>query len=84
MTSPGYYEHSFKADPLKVAAAIVDSNPQCKWMDASQRGYLTVSLAPERAVGEWTFLQTIRQRRTALAGTRRMSVVRGARRLENA
>lgn len=84
VTSPGYYEHSFKADPLKVADALVGSNPQCKWMDSSQRGYLTVSLSPERAVGEWTFLQTILRRDTALAGIHRMSVAHGARRLENA
>ncbi len=81
VTSPGY-EHSFpKVDPNDFAKELVEHNRQLKWANTRDRGYLTVVLTPKRAIGEWLFLDTIRERSTALAGTHRMAVQRGSNRL---
>lgn len=80
VTSPGL-ESYLPVSPGEVAAAAVRHNPQLRWADTGRRGYMSVTFTPERAVGEWHFLETIRARSTTLAGTHRMEVARGARRL---
>ena len=67
--------------PSEMARALVARNPQLKWADTSRRGYLTLELTPERATGEWLFLDTVRERSTRIAGSHRMSVARGTNRL---
>lgn len=79
VTSPGY-EGYIAVDPGDVARAIVAHNPQLRWAETGRRGYLTVELTPERATGEWLFLDTIRERSTALAGRHSMAVPRGTNR----
>jgi alkaline phosphatase D len=79
VTSPGL-EAYLPAPPADVAAAAVRHNPQLRWADTGRRGYLTVTLTPDRAVGEWHFLETVRARSTALAATHRMEVACGANR----
>jgi alkaline phosphatase D len=41
---------------------------------------VTLTLAPERATGEWLFMDTIRERSTRLAARHAMSAARGANR----
>ncbi len=80
VTSPGA-ESSIrwmKADEL--ARATVARNPQLKWCDTSQRGYMAVELTPSAATSEWRFLLSVRQKGTVLAGTKRMTVLAGQRR----
>ena len=83
VTSPGY-EASSRADPADAGAGDVARNPQLKWADTSRRGYLTIELTPERATGEWLFLDTVRERSTALSGRHAMSVARGTNRFAGA
>ena len=66
------------SQPLMPAAMA--ASPALKWCDTSQRGYLAVELTPKATTGEWRFLQTIRQRGTTLAGTKRMTVLAGQKR----
>ena len=66
--------------PAALAAEIVARNSQLKWCDTSQRGYMAVELTPKSATSEWRFLATVRKRGTALAGTKRMTVLAGQRR----
>ena len=56
------------------------ASPALKWCDTSQRGYLALELTPKAATGEWRFLETIRTKGTALAGTKRMTVLAGQKR----
>jgi alkaline phosphatase D len=81
VTSPGYESYLPWVDPAELARVMVAFNPDLKWAETGRRGYLTVELTPERATGEWLFLDTIRQRSTAVAARHRMSAARGARRL---
>ncbi len=71
VTSPGFEGYLPGVDPRQLAGAVAAHNPQLKWANTSQRGYVAVELTPERAVGEYRFLTTVRQKATTLAGTRR-------------
>jgi alkaline phosphatase D len=81
VTSPGYETYMPWVDPAALARVSVAFNPQLKWMEASRRGYMTLDLTPGRATGEWLFLDTIRQRSTAIAARHGMTSVRGTSRL---
>ena len=78
VTSNGM-EGDMGADPKLVARGFMAANPELKWADTSQRGYMMIEVTPQRVTGEWLFLQTIKARSTALAGSHRMSVERGRR-----
>lgn len=81
VTSPGYESYMPWVQPADLTRATVAANPQLKWANLHQRGYMTVELTPERATGEWLFMNGIRERSTALAGRHAMSVQHGTNRL---
>jgi alkaline phosphatase D len=76
VTSNGM-EGDMGADPNVVARGFMAANPELKWADTSQRGYMMIEVTPDRVTGEWLFLRTIKSRTTDLAGSHRMSVARG-------
>ncbi|MGR4866096.1 alkaline phosphatase D family protein [Caulobacter sp. LARHSG274] len=78
VTSNGL-ENDFAADPRIVAQGFVAANPELKWADTSQRGYMMIDITPQRVTGEWRFMQTIKARNTELAGSHRLHVERGRR-----
>jgi alkaline phosphatase D len=75
----GGAEGDFAADPGIVAQGFVAANPELRWADTSQRGYMMIEITPRRVTGEWLFMRTIKARDTALAGTHHMHVERGRR-----
>jgi alkaline phosphatase D len=75
----GGAEGDFAANPKIVAQGFMAANPELKWADTSQRGYMMVEVTPKRVTSEWLFLRTIKTRDTALAGSHRMHVERGRR-----
>lgn len=79
VTSPGAEKELGWRKPAELARDIVARNPQLKWCDTAQRGYMAVELTPQAATGEWRFMATVRQRGTALAGTKRLTVLAGQR-----
>lgn len=81
VTSPGYETYVRNAAPVDVARVTVAANPQLKWAEMSRRGYLTVELTPERVAGEWLFLDTVRERSTAIAARHAMGASHGTNRL---
>lgn len=81
VTSPGFEFLTRGIDPKEVAAAMMGTNPGLAYADTSQRGYTSVMLAPDEAVGQFHFLKTIRERSTELAVTRRFRVAREQRTL---
>ncbi len=78
VTSNGL-DSSFSADPKTVAQGFIAANPEMKWADTSQRGYMMIEITPQRVTGDWLFMQTVKQHTTTLAGSHRMSVERGRR-----
>jgi alkaline phosphatase D len=81
VTSFGYETYMPWVAPAELARAMVGFNPALKWAELSRRGYLTMTVTPERATGEWLFLDTIRERSTQIAARHDMSVTRGTNRL---
>ncbi len=79
VTSPGYEHYLGWVKPDALAQDVMSASPSLKWCDTSQRGYLALELTPQSATGEYRFLATIRQKSTALAGTKRMTVLAGQR-----
>ena len=79
VTSPGAESSVRWRQPDDFAKDILARNNQLKWCDTSQRGYMAVELTPRAALGEWRFMANIRQRNTALAGTKGMVVLAGQR-----
>lgn len=79
VTSPGAEDLLSWIKPDVLARELSVKNPDLKWCDTSQRGYMAVELTPTAATSEWRFLASVRQRGTALAGTKRMTVLAGQR-----
>ena len=79
VTSPGAESSIRWMKPDELAKATVARNPQLKWCDTAQRGYMAVELTPASATSEYRFLASVRQRGTALSGTKRMTVLAGQR-----
>ncbi|MGP1352149.1 MAG: alkaline phosphatase D family protein [Parasphingopyxis sp.] len=82
VTSPGFDGLLPQIPPDALAQAMVAASPDMRWADTSQRGYLTVTLTPEAATGEWLFMDTIRARSTEIAGRHSMRAAHGARMLD--
>lgn len=64
VTSPGY-ESATATDPKVIAAGLIAANPELKWCDTSRRGYMALTLTPERASNDWVFVDTIQTRSLA-------------------
>ncbi|WP_213980687.1 alkaline phosphatase D family protein [Sphingomonas sp. dw_22] len=76
VTSPGY-EGSIGTDPKTVAAALVKANPELKWCDTSRRGYMALTLTPDRVSNDWIFMDTVLQRSTKASVGHTATVIRG-------
>lgn len=83
VTSPGAESNLRWMKPDELARDSVAANRQLKWCDTSQRGYMAVELTPKAATSEWRFMASIRQKGTALAGTKRLTVLAGKRKFES-
>jgi alkaline phosphatase D len=79
VSSPGAEGSIGWRKPDALAADSLTRNSQLKWCDTWQRGYLALELTPKSATGEFRFMATVRQKGTALAGVKRMTVLAGQR-----
>jgi alkaline phosphatase D len=59
VTSTGY-EAGLGVDPKILAAALVEANPELKWCDTSRRGYMAMTITPDRVTNDWIMIDTIR------------------------
>ena len=82
VTSPGFENYLPQIPSADLARATVGYNPQLKWADLSQRGYMMVELTPQRATSEYRFVDNVRERSAALAGTHRITTLAGQRQLD--
>lgn len=78
VSSPGFENYLSFVKPDTLAGALVAENAQLKWADTSQRGYMTVELTQARAITEYRFTGSVKQRSTKLAGTKRIVSEKGS------
>jgi alkaline phosphatase D len=57
------------------------TNPGLAYSNTHQRGYTSILLGRDEAIGQFHFMKTIRERSTELAGTQSLRVRQGERRL---
>lgn len=84
VTSPGFESSFPQIPPTRISAALRQTNPGLAFADTAQRGYMAVDLTRSAARCEYRFLSTIRQKDTALAGTRTLVALPGRRKLAEA
>jgi len=62
VTSPGFDEYLALEGAFKVffETAIATLADDLRFMDATRRGYLTVEFTPEKATGEWVFVNDVK------------------------
>lgn len=82
VSSPGFEAYLSFVKPADLASALVSTNAQLQWADTAQRGYMVVELTPARAVTEYRFTGSVKQRSTKLAGTKRITSAKGSGKLE--
>ncbi|MFZ4745770.1 MAG: alkaline phosphatase D family protein [Sphingomonas sp.] len=83
VTSPGFEQATKGIDPKIVAAALVNkANPELRWIDTSNRGYMHLSLTPQAATNEWVFVDTVLDLSRATKPSVKMRVRPGRRVLE--
>lgn len=78
VTSAGL-ESGLGVAPAVAERAMVAASREMKWCDLSHRGYMALTIAPDRVTNEWVFVDTVRQRsRNARVG-HSATVLRGRR-----
>jgi alkaline phosphatase D len=83
VTSPGFEQSTKGLDPKIVAAALLHKkNPELRWVDTSNRGYMHLSLTPQAATNEWVFVDTVLDLSRATKPSVKMRVRPGRRVLE--
>ena len=82
VSSPGFETYLSSVKPGDLAGALVAENAQLQWADTSQRGYMAVELTPTRAVTEYRFSGSVKQRSAKLAGTKVIASEKGSGKLE--
>jgi alkaline phosphatase D len=83
VTSPGFEQSTKGIDPKTVAAALMGkTNPELRWVDTSNRGYMHLSLTPQAATNEWVFMETVLDVSRATKASHRMRVRPGRRIVE--
>jgi alkaline phosphatase D len=83
VTSPGFEQATKGIDPKTVAAALINkANPELRWVDTSNRGYMHLSLTPQAATNEWVFMDTVLDVSRVTRPSHRLQVRPGRRVLE--
>jgi alkaline phosphatase D len=85
VTSPGFEATAGRLAPKTVAAALLNkNNPELRWVDTSNRGYMHLSLTPKAATNEWVFIDTVLDLSRMTKPSYKMQVKPGRRVLEAA
>ena len=84
VSSPGYEAVVKAKDPRDVAREVVAASPELKWMDASNRGYMHLTLTPATATNTWVFMESVAKAGLGIKPAHSMTVRKGRRVLEAA
>jgi alkaline phosphatase D len=85
VSSPGFENAAQGVDPSVIARGLLEGSKQeLRWVDASNRGYMHLSLTPQAATNEWVFMQTVKDVSLATKTGHKMKVRPGRKILEQA
>jgi alkaline phosphatase D len=73
----GGYESALSADPKIVAAALVKASPELKWCDTSRRGYMALTITPERVTNDWLMSNDVKTKSARASVGHTATVTRG-------
>ena len=76
VTSNGI-ESGTRMDPAVVARELVSANPELKWCDTSKRGYMAMTITPDRVSNDWVMCDTVKAKTMAAKVTHSTTVTRG-------
>lgn len=76
VTSNGI-EGGFAKDPAVIARALVAANPELKWCDTSKRGYMAMTITPDRVINDWVMVDTVKAKSMTAASVHTATVMRG-------
>ena len=76
VTSNGI-ESGFALAPATVARELVAANAELKWCDTARRGYMALTIAPDRVTNDWVMVDTVKAKTTKASVTHSASVARG-------
>jgi alkaline phosphatase D len=62
VSSPGISAYLPEKSPNSVRDATLAQNPGIRFLDLHHRGWLCLTVTPERCTGEWHFLDTVHRR----------------------
>ncbi len=62
VSSPGIAAYLPETSPDSVRDATLEQNPGIRFLDIHHRGWLCLTVTPERCTGEWYFLSTVHDR----------------------
>lgn len=79
VSSPGFEAYTPGISDAARVNALRAVSPQLKWANTADRGYVSVSLTPDRVIANWHSVETVRTRSPALKASHSMTVRRGRR-----
>ncbi len=79
VTSPGFESAIGRTDPRTVASAFVRENPELKWCDVSNRGYMAMTITPDTVTNDWIAVPDVRKKSAAARSIFQTSVQHGRR-----
>lgn len=82
VTSGGFESYTPVA-PERVATALRTANPALKWVDTARRGYMKISLTPDRATSTWRLWDTVRTADSTMSGEATQTVEHGRNQLNS-
>jgi alkaline phosphatase D len=65
-------EKRFAGDPGRIAADFLATNRALKWADTHRRGYMVLTVTPDRVETEYVFLPSRSERSTRLLGAQKL------------
>ncbi len=78
VSSPGIENGARGVTPQEIERAMLAANQQeLRFMDASNRGYMVLSLTPSAATNEWVYMSGINQKSLATKPSKKMTVRAG-------
>jgi alkaline phosphatase D len=73
VSSPGFDPYLPTGESGQLAEAFLGANPHLRWFETSHRGWLRVTVTPDRAAAEWRHVDRVDTREFAVQTAKRLT-----------